>query len=155
LHVTDEPPLDRWQSGLLYADDTPKSSLAPVKQAIEAVRSRTISACATADFGVGLDSVDFPARGGLPAAHGDWQLRIRCTRACRYTARIERLADRETMLALRGASEALEPSVAAFPAEALPPGAYRFVVAVGTRYSLSELVYRVSDPFTVAPPPPG
>jgi hypothetical protein len=155
LHVTDEPPLDRWQSGLLYADDTPKSSLAPVRRAINDVRARTISTCATADFSVGFDGVDFPAYTELPAGHREWQLRIRCTRSCRYTARLERLADRQTMLLARGASEALEPSVATFPSEALPPDAYRFVVAVGARYSLSELLYRASEPFTVAPPAPG
>jgi hypothetical protein len=155
LHVTDEAALDRWQSGVLYADDTPKSSLVPVKKAIEDVRSRTISTCATSDLSVGLEGVDFPAYTELPSGHRQWQLRIRCTRWCRYTARIERLADGETMLLTRGASEALEPSVATFPSEELAPGAYRFVVAVGARYSLSELVSRGSEPFTVAPPRPG
>jgi len=32
FHVSDEADLDRWQSGLYYADDTPKTSLAAVKQ---------------------------------------------------------------------------------------------------------------------------
>jgi hypothetical protein len=34
FHVTDEPNLDRWQSGLYYADDTPKTSLSIVHHAI-------------------------------------------------------------------------------------------------------------------------
>jgi hypothetical protein len=34
FHVTDEPDLDRWQSGVYYADDTPKSTLGPVRRAI-------------------------------------------------------------------------------------------------------------------------
>jgi hypothetical protein len=34
FHVTDEPDLDRWQSGVYYADDTPKSTRAVVKRAI-------------------------------------------------------------------------------------------------------------------------
>ena len=36
FHVTDEPDLDRWQSGVYYADDTPKSTLPVVKEAIAA-----------------------------------------------------------------------------------------------------------------------
>jgi hypothetical protein len=36
FHVSDEPDLDRWQSGLFYADDTPKSDLAVVKSAAQA-----------------------------------------------------------------------------------------------------------------------
>jgi hypothetical protein len=38
FHVTDEPNLDRWQSGLFYADDTPKTSLAPVRFTIDRLR---------------------------------------------------------------------------------------------------------------------
>jgi hypothetical protein len=39
FHVADEPDLDRWQSGLFYADDTPKSSLASVRAAAFAARA--------------------------------------------------------------------------------------------------------------------
>jgi hypothetical protein len=45
FHVSDEPDLDRWQSGLFYADDTPKASLEPVQRAVAAVRERTIARC--------------------------------------------------------------------------------------------------------------
>jgi hypothetical protein len=38
FHVTDESDLDRWQSGVYYADDTPKSTLPAVKQAIADAR---------------------------------------------------------------------------------------------------------------------
>ena len=39
FHVSDEADLDRWQSGVYYADDTPKSSLAAVRTAAEAART--------------------------------------------------------------------------------------------------------------------
>jgi hypothetical protein len=39
FHVSDEADLDRWQSGLYYADDTAKSSLPVVKAAAEAARA--------------------------------------------------------------------------------------------------------------------
>ena len=43
FHVSDEPDLDRWQSGLFYADDTPKSDLAVVKSAAQAAQAGTLT----------------------------------------------------------------------------------------------------------------
>jgi hypothetical protein len=45
FHVSDEPDLDRWQSGLYYADDTPKASLPIVRDAVEAARRGTLTKC--------------------------------------------------------------------------------------------------------------
>jgi hypothetical protein len=42
FHVTDEADLDRWQSGVYYADDTPKSSLPVVRAAADAASSGTL-----------------------------------------------------------------------------------------------------------------
>ena len=52
FHVTDEDDLDRWQSGLYYADDTPKSTLEHVRHAIETapkVKCATAGAAETVD----------------------------------------------------------------------------------------------------------
>jgi hypothetical protein len=43
FHVSDEPDLDRWQSGLFYADDTPKTDLAVVKAAAQAAEAGTLT----------------------------------------------------------------------------------------------------------------
>ena len=43
FHVSDEHDLDRWQSGLFYANDQPKSDLEPVKRTAEAARAGTLS----------------------------------------------------------------------------------------------------------------
>src|SRR5262249_10022067 len=43
FHVSDEPDLDRWQSGLFYTDDTPKSDLQLVKQAAQAAQAGTLT----------------------------------------------------------------------------------------------------------------
>jgi hypothetical protein len=42
FHVSDEADLDRWQSGVYYADDTPKSDLPVVKTAALAARAGTL-----------------------------------------------------------------------------------------------------------------
>jgi hypothetical protein len=46
FHVSDEPDLGRWQSGLFYADNTPKTSLPAVRAAVEAARAGTLVDCA-------------------------------------------------------------------------------------------------------------
>ncbi len=43
FHVSDESDLNRWQSGLFYADDTPKASLGPVRDAVATVRAGKVS----------------------------------------------------------------------------------------------------------------
>jgi hypothetical protein len=43
FHVSDESNLDRWQSGLFYSDNTPKSDLAVVRQAAQAARAGTLT----------------------------------------------------------------------------------------------------------------
>jgi hypothetical protein len=48
FHVSDESQLDRWQSGLFYADDTPKSSLPVVRRAIESLRNGGALTCTPA-----------------------------------------------------------------------------------------------------------
>ena len=46
FHVSDEPNLAAWQSGLFYADDTPKSSLPAVRAAVQAAAAGTLVNCA-------------------------------------------------------------------------------------------------------------
>jgi hypothetical protein len=45
FHVTDEADLDRWQSGLYYADDTPKSDLPLVQQNAAAAEAGLLPRC--------------------------------------------------------------------------------------------------------------
>jgi hypothetical protein len=45
FHVSDEPDLDRWQSGLYYTDDTPKTSLPAVQRGIGLLREAGVRAC--------------------------------------------------------------------------------------------------------------
>jgi hypothetical protein len=45
LHVSDEQNLAAWQSGVFYADDTPKSSLPAVHDAVQAAEAGTLTPC--------------------------------------------------------------------------------------------------------------
>jgi hypothetical protein len=53
FHVTDETDFNRWQSGVYYADGTPKTSLPMVRSTIEQVRSGHVQ-CWTDTGGSGL-----------------------------------------------------------------------------------------------------
>ena len=45
FHVSDEPSLAGWQSGVYYTDDTPKSSLPIVRQGIAAAAAGALTSC--------------------------------------------------------------------------------------------------------------
>jgi hypothetical protein len=45
FHVSDESALSAWQSGPYYADDTPKSSLAGIRDAAASARAGTLTTC--------------------------------------------------------------------------------------------------------------
>jgi hypothetical protein len=49
FHVSDEPDLDRWQSGLYYADDTPKTSLPIVRDGIDLLHAHWVAGCTLTD----------------------------------------------------------------------------------------------------------
>src|SRR3954447_24053584 len=65
FHSQDEPALASWQSGVYYADGTPKSSLYAVRDALVRSRGGSIARCE----GVGLDvtatKVGFPSQAAL------------------------------------------------------------------------------------------
>ncbi len=63
FHVEDESGLPGWQSGLFYADGTPKSSLGPVHDAIAAARAGTLTTCP--DTTAPTVTVSPPANGTL------------------------------------------------------------------------------------------
>ena len=45
FHTFDEVRLDGWQSGLYYADHTPKPSLAPFRRAVADLRAGKLTTC--------------------------------------------------------------------------------------------------------------
>jgi hypothetical protein len=79
FHVTDETDHNRWQSGVYYADGTPKSSRPWVKQAMSEIRSGAVDCgeppVGTANDGWALASAaDIAAADKGSRAVGDWVL---------------------------------------------------------------------------------
>jgi hypothetical protein len=80
FHTLDETDLTAWQSGLYYADGTPKSSLLPVKHALDESRRGVVARCAGLQLTVTPKVV---ARGG--------RFLLTCDLDCSYVARLYRL----------------------------------------------------------------
>ncbi len=69
FHVEDEADLSAWQSGLFYADGTPKSSLGAVHDAMAAARAGTLTSCP--DTTPPTVAVSPPANGTVVAQASD------------------------------------------------------------------------------------
>jgi hypothetical protein len=125
FHAFDEAALDRWQSGVYYADGTPKSSLAPLATAIRDVRGGVISRCP--DLALTPNGkVAYPHG----AALGKVPLRVTltCDIDCNYRVRLEKLLHHSTTLAVSGRARAGTVTRIALPSRRVRHGRYRFTV---------------------------
>ena len=80
FHSVDETALSGWQSGLYYADDTPKPSLKPVAAAMDQSRLGVVEACPGLQLPV---NPTVTQRGAV--------LTLTCDLDCAYTAQLYRL----------------------------------------------------------------
>src|SRR5919198_1285241 len=124
FHSVDETDLDRWQSGLYYADGTPKTSLAPTRAAAEASRRGIVARCPGLQLAVKA-KLDRPS-----ARNPRFSFRLRCDIDCTYRARLEKLPRHSTTLAARGVAVGGKAMRVVFPLRNLAPGRYRFTVRV-------------------------
>jgi hypothetical protein len=114
FHTVDERDLLAWQSGVYYADDTPKTSLAAVKLALEESRRGVVAACPGLELRVTPKVVQ---RGR--------SLTLTCDLDCAYVAQLYRLPGK-LLLTRRGTALGAKPT-------RLP---IRVPAAQGARYRL-------------------
>jgi hypothetical protein len=104
FHSHDEHALLSWQSGVYYADGTPKSSLRAVRDALERTRGGSVARCP----GLGLDVVPtglrFPTQAEFAAGARD--VRLRCSLDCAWEVRITRSETGGTAALRRGYARA-------------------------------------------------
>jgi hypothetical protein len=81
FHAFDEPGLAGWQSGVYYADDTPKASLGPVRTAMDESRRGVVTHCD------GLSLTVKPKLAQSPAG----PITVTCDLDCAYVAQLYRL----------------------------------------------------------------
>ena len=157
FHVSDERNAIAWQSGVYYADDTPKSSRGPVREAIEAARAGLLTSCASALGPVSLKKVTFADRDTVPTTNRNWTVDLECARACTYVVKLEKFPSGEPVLKVGNDAAPNVPMTVTLPQEELAPGTYRFVVRTWQYGKVGTVTVRYGKPFEVgepAPPPP-
>jgi hypothetical protein len=117
FHTHDERGRPGWQSGLVYADGTPKTSLEPVRQAMEAAGAATIGVCPLVSTAV------------TSFATQDRTISLRCHRDCIYRAKLVRLPLASPVLARRGQALAGERVQLTFGGS-IQPGWYQLSVSL-------------------------
>jgi hypothetical protein len=83
FHSQDEQALLSWQSGVYYADGTPKSSFWPVRDSLARVRGGSIAHCDGMALDVRPVGVRFPGQAGF--RRGVRTVRFRCPLDCEWT----------------------------------------------------------------------
>jgi hypothetical protein len=119
FHSVDEVNLNRWQSGLYYADGTAKASLAPTRAAMQESRRGVIADCA--------GKIQVTPTAKIRAN----KLRpvLRCNIDCRYVARLVRMPGTPVRKA-RGVAVGGTPKTIAFSRRGVMPGRYQVRVSV-------------------------
>lgn len=123
FHSHDETARAAWQSGVYYADGTPKTSLAPVRDALAATAGGSIARCGGLALKPKATLAAFPTRAPLVA-------RLRCDLDCVWRARLVKLPAGSTTLAKSGRARGGVVTRVALPPRRLAPGRYQLVLAL-------------------------
>ena len=137
-----------WQSGLYYANGTPKPSLTGVQDAANQVRRNVISACAGVEVTPRLRVTWFPdGRPGTGSSTLPFMLT--CDVDCFYTARLERLPTHGTTRVARGRAVGRSGTKVEFPSVRLAPGRYRLTLVAAATQNVGPSARAVSPAFTI------
>ena len=139
FHSHDESALGAWQSGLYYADGSPKSSLAPVRDSLATTRGGSIDRCPGLQLTL-KPKVTFVAR--------TLSIALRCDLDCVYRARLVKHPGSSTTAAASGRGKA-GAAVTISLRRKLRPGLYRLAVTVTHPVNRGEPVLRESAAFRV------
>jgi hypothetical protein len=140
FHTHDEETRPGWQSGLVYADGTPKTSLEPVRQAIEAAGAGAIGLCPLVSTAV---------TAFVTTGRTIW---LRCHRDCIYRARLVRLPLASPALSRSGRAPAGK-RVKVTLSGRVAPGWYRLWVSLVHPTRPGKPLVRWSTPFAVRSSP--
>jgi hypothetical protein len=149
FHVADEPDARAWQSGVYYADDTPKTSLDAVRSAALRAQEGTLARCAKPKITSSLAYVAFREPTQAPTELG---VDFACTVICKYSARVLNTDTGDVAATTAGAAAPGEASVV-LAADELAPGTYQYAFRANSAGRAGTAVMRYSRPFTIAAPP--
>jgi hypothetical protein len=149
FHVTDERDANAWQSGVYYADNTPKSSLAAVRLAALRAQAGSLVQCSRGKVRTGLGDVVFrEPSADAPAALG---IEFSCNVICRYQARVVHVETGSVALTSSGTAPVGTQKLT-LSADELRPGTYQYAFRASAAGRPGTAVTRYSRPFTVPGP---
>jgi hypothetical protein len=128
FHAQDEEALPSWQSGVLYADGTPKASQPLVRDALERARSGSITHCPGLELPVTPTTLRYPTRSEV--RRSGIRVRLRCSLDCIYSVRLRKLPAGSTTRAKRGYARAGRLAVADLGLGHVARGTYYFTVSL-------------------------
>jgi hypothetical protein len=149
----DEPNLDRWQSGLIRADGTPRASYHSVKSTLAQTGGRCMGPMRGWKHSMDLEGVSasFPKLGRLPSRANSWSLVARAEEDALFEAGIYRFNGRRgaRVLATGGDLEGHKGRLVRLPSRRLAPGRYVFSIRFRASMNPDRTEQLTGRPFTV------
>jgi hypothetical protein len=124
FHVADERDARGWQSGVYYANGTPKSSLTTVRDSALAAENGTLGKCSTGKATSNLSAVVF--REPTLTAPSTLSIDFSCALPCSYEAQV--IDARTGAVVASDAGKAVGAQTIAVPADTLDAGNYQYVL---------------------------
>jgi hypothetical protein len=146
FHAFDEQALDRFQSGVYYADGTPKASLPMVQGAARSVRGGVIAKCPGLALTPTAKAV-FPL--GRALSRPPVSIRLTCDIDCNYYARLEKAATHSTTFAVYGRALSGMQTAVVFPKRRVAPGRYRFTLRLTAPLNTGPSAVLISSVLTL------
>ena len=138
FHVADERDARAWQSGVYYANWTPKSSLPAVRAAALAAQAGTLASCA--------DAAAEPVEGVVFREPGEaFAVDLDCALPCAYRAQVLDAATGAVLAATEG--DAVGAETIRIPPPAERAGSYQYALRIFTAGRPGTAVERYSRPF--------
>jgi hypothetical protein len=146
FHTFDEPPLDRYQSGVYYADGTPKMSLPVAQKAIRDVTGGVVARCPGLQL-TPQAKIAYPF--GRALKHVPLTLKVTCDIDCNVYARLAKMPQNSTTLAVSAHLSAGMTTRVLFPARRVRAGPYRFTVRLTAPVNTGPPARLQSDPLLI------
>ena len=128
FHAQDEPAFSGWQSGVYYADGTPKSSLWAVRDALARARGGSIAPCDGLALDVQAARVRFPTQSELSRRKAE--VLFTCSLDCAWEVRVTRVASGAGAARLTGYGRAGTPIVASLRGRRFGTGQIRLTLTL-------------------------
>jgi hypothetical protein len=142
FHTQDEPALSSWQSGVYYADGTPKTSLFAVRDALSRARGGSIARCDGLGLDVRATRVRFPTQAEL--RHGSRAIHFTCSLDCAWRLQASSATTGARRASVRGYGRAGVPLVVSLKGRKLGSGTIRFSLTLEHPVNPGEPVTRRS-----------